>query len=497
MNRTHATALVAVVAAALAGLTACGTTPISKAGSTSLHTQAIVLQMPDGTDPDGTFLAQDITKRSHGALKVTIDASTYNSASPANETRLTADIRAGKVGWAYQPARDWATAGVPGFQALMAPFAITTVAAGQRVAASPVAATVLGQLSGYGAVGLGLIAGEPRQVLSRQPLFTRAQYAGQAIRIVDNPESAAMVTALGARPVQGLTAIKAASQLQEGALAGIESSPFYVGENSYQTEAPYLTSYAIFAKFQTLVASKQAWAGLNPAEQAAVRQAVADTRGHSAQLASRETLELTQLCPQGVVLDRPTEAQLGALVQATAKASPASAAAVAIARQIRTLPGTGPQLNATAQPASCRVAGDAVTAAAIHKVLTPAAAAHQGGGKIPPGTYVTTDTVADFQAGGVVGDDWNKDINWTIVMRPDGTVRETQVPDYPDQGPATGHYVVKGDEVTFYLSQTTNWSGVETVRWSYFDGQLTFAIVSVADSGSRVIYLAHPWRKIS
>jgi hypothetical protein len=33
------------------------------------------------------------------------------------------------------------------------------------------------------------------------------------------------------------------------------------------------------------------------------------------------------------------------------------------------------------------------------------------------------------------------------------------------------------------------------VRWSYFDGQLTFAIVDVADTGSRVIYTAHPWRK--
>ena len=145
-------------------------------------------------------------------------------------------------------------------------------------------------------------------------------------------------------------------------------------------------------------------------------------------------------------------------------------------------------------PPGCRVAGDTATATAIHRVLTPALA-HQGGGKIPPGTYVTTDTVADFEAGGQYGSDWNKDITWTIVMRADGTVRETQVPDYPDQGPATGHYVVKGDEVTFYVSQETGWSATETVRWSYFDGQLTFAIVNVSDTGSRVIYTAHPWHK--
>ncbi|HET6190860.1 MAG TPA: TRAP transporter substrate-binding protein DctP [Trebonia sp.] len=499
MNRNSVTIrlTVAVVAvAALAALTSCSNEPITKAGIAGQGEHTIVLQMPDGSDPDGLYLAQDIAKLSHGALKVTIDSKAYDSTLPANEARLTADIRARRVSFAYQPARDWAAVGVPGFQALVAPFAVTTVAASQQVAASPVAATVLGQLSGYGVVGLGLIAGEPRQILSRQPLFSQSQFAGQRIRIVDNPQTAALVTALGARPVQGLTSTKVGSLLQNGSVTAVETSPFYVAENAYQSLAPYLTSYAVFSKFETLVASKQAWKALSPAEQAAIRQAVADTRVHSDQLASRETLELTQLCQQGVVLDRPTAAQLGTLAKSAATANPASAAAAAVERQIKALPGTGAQLDATAGPGGCRVAGDVATAAAMHQVLTPATA-HQGGGKIPPGTYVTTDTVADFEADGPYGNDWNKDITWTIVMRADGTVRETQVPDYPDQGPATGHYVVKGDEVTFYLSQGPNWSATETVRWSYFDGQLTFAIVNVADSGSRVIYTAHPWRKVS
>ena len=195
------------------------------------------------------------------------------------------------------------------------------------------------------------------------------------------------------------------------------------------------------------------------------------------------------------MLDRPTAAQLGALARATATAAPAGAAAAAVVRQIRALPGTGVQPDATAWPADCRVATDEPSAAAIHQVLTPALA-HRGGGKIPPGTYVTTDTVADFQAGGAYGDDWEKDITYTNVLRADGTFFGTQSPDYPDQGPVSGHYVVKGDEVTFFVSQATGWSATETVRWSYFDGQLTFAIVDVADAGSRINYLAHPWRKI-
>jgi TRAP-type C4-dicarboxylate transport system substrate-binding protein len=498
MNRNSATIRLTVavaVVAALAGLTACSAQPISKAGSTGHGTQAIMLQMPDGSDPDGLYLAQDIAKLSHGALKVTIDSKTYNSEVPANETRLTADVRTGRVSFAYQPARDWAAVGVPGFQALMASFAVTTVAASQRVAASPVAKTVLGQLPGYGAVGIGLIAGEPRQILSVRPLLTQPQFAGQRIRIVDNPQTAALVTALGARPVQRMPSNKVNTPLRTGQVTALETSPFFIAENAYQDSAPYLTSYAVFPKFETLVASKKAWAALSPADQAAIRQAVADTRRNSGHLADREARELTQLCLQGVVLDRPTTAQLAALAQSTAAAAPASAGAAAVERLIRALPGTGAQPNATGAPPDCRVAGDAATAAAIHRVLTPAIA-HQGGGKIPAGTYVVTDTVADFEAGGQYGSDWEKDITFTWHLHAGGTFSQTQAPDYPAAGPVAGDYVVKGDEVTFTFKSCGSGCGApETVRWSYFDGQLTFAIVDVADTGSRVIYTAHPWRK--
>jgi hypothetical protein len=306
-----------------------------------------------------------------------------------------------------------------------------------------------------------------------------------------------MVSALGARPVQGLASNEVNAPLRSGSVTAVESSPFSIAENAYQNGAPYLTSYALFPKFGTLVASKKAWAALSPADQAAMKRAVTDTRRNSGQLASRETLELTQLCQQGVVLDQPTAAQLAALARSTATAGPASAAAAAVERQIRALPGTGAQPDAITRPDGCRVAGDAATATAIHRVLTPDAT-HHGGGKIPPGTYVVTETVADFQAGGQYGSDFDKDITFTTYLHADGTMRETQAPDYPDQGPVSGHYVVKGDEVTFFVSQpTSDWSATETVRWSYFDGQLTFAIVDVADTASRVIYTAHPWRKVS
>ena len=86
----------------------------------------ITLQLPDGTEPDGIYFAQDVARRSGGTLKVVINPTTYASTVPANEAKLVAALRAGRVGFSYQPARDWAAAGLAGFQALDTPFLVTT-----------------------------------------------------------------------------------------------------------------------------------------------------------------------------------------------------------------------------------------------------------------------------------------------------------------------------------------------------------------------------------
>src|SRR5580704_11470472 len=118
----------AAVAAALIGVAACSGLPtVDKAGAVRYAGTVIRLQMPDEGNPDGLYFAQDVARRSHGTLKVVVDSSTYLSTVPANEARLVAALRAGQVGFSYQPARDFAAVGVPGFQALDAPFLVTTV----------------------------------------------------------------------------------------------------------------------------------------------------------------------------------------------------------------------------------------------------------------------------------------------------------------------------------------------------------------------------------
>jgi TRAP-type C4-dicarboxylate transport system substrate-binding protein len=88
----------------------------------------------------------------------------YPSSRPTNEARLVTALRAGRVGFGFQPA-GVGSAGLPGWR-LGAPFLVTTVRASDLLAASPVAGALLREFSSIGLVGLGLVPSEPRQILS-------------------------------------------------------------------------------------------------------------------------------------------------------------------------------------------------------------------------------------------------------------------------------------------------------------------------------------------
>jgi TRAP-type C4-dicarboxylate transport system substrate-binding protein len=498
MNRylQRSAPLTALVAAAVV-VAACGhVTKIDKAGAVQAAPTVLRLESP-GEDPDAVFFAQDATALSHGTLKVVLDSTTYPSVLPANEARLVAAMRDGRAAFSYEPAHDWAAVGVAGFVALDAPFLITTAEASERLAHSPVAGRLLASLKPLGMVGIGLIPNEPRHILSSRPLFTAAAFHGLRVRIVDNPQTAAFVTALGGVPVQGDTSTEAGTLLIAGSIDGLETSSAFILVNSYNAEAPYLTSYALLSRFDVITATKAGWAALTATQQAAMRQAATDTLAHSAQVARTESTEIGQICHSGIVLDQPTQAQLNSLVAASRPAMPAGGQAAALVRAIATsVPGSGATLGDIPTPVACHVAHTAAQAISLHRGPTPAAPPKTvKAATIPTGVYVTTDSVADFLAAGVDNPDFDKPVTYTTYLKPDGQVISDSKPDYHDQAEARGTYVVRDDVVTFYWDKATGLTP-ESLRWSYFDGQLTFKIIHVQDQADHALYAAHPWRKI-
>ena len=82
-----------------------------------------------------------------------------------------------------------------------------------------------------------------------------------------------------------------------------------------------------------------------------------------------------------------------------------------------------------------------------------------------------------------------------------GRCYQTQKPNPPDRGPFSGTYEIHGDEVVFtMLKAGVNGENAittpETLKWSYYRGELRFRVVTVGDSSSVVLYTAHPWRKV-
>jgi hypothetical protein len=107
--------------------------------------------------------------------------------------------------------------------------------------------------------------------------------------------------------------------------------------------------------------------------------------------------------------------------------------------------------------------------------------------RFPTGTFLTKITVKDLVAAGLS----TSDAHWeTLTFRSDGTFRDVWFhPTQPNQEPLNGHYIVKGNALRLIPTP-------DSVRWSYANGRLTFAIIKVPDPLARLVYTAHPWQKI-
>lgn len=89
-------------------------------------------------------------------------------------------------------------------------------------------------------------------------------------------------------------------------------------------------------------------------------------------------------------------------------------------------------------------------------------------------------------------------MTWTTRMR-DGRWSQNRTPlsiDPKYKDGWWGTYTASGDRLTFRYLNPEDAGTTETVRWSYYDGRLTFKLVDVADRSARAIYAAHPWRKV-
>ncbi len=490
------TVLIAAGAAVAITLAGCGA--VTKKGTPAQTVKVLRIGAADPVDPELAYFVKAVDRISRYRVRVEVDKTTYYTDIPGAEAKLAGDVRAGKVSLAYVPSRDWAAVGDPDVEAMQAPFAVTTAEATDQLANGPIGQQLLAGLTRYGTVGLAVVPNEVRQLLSRKPILSVDDLEGLKIRINASDQTARLVSALGSTPVPGLTAEQTGSDLVQNTLDGVETSPSYASHDHYGGSAPYLTSFGLFPKVQLLMANSAAWTKLSKADRQALTAAAADTRTHAlSDVQAQEQAELTNLCRTGTVIVRPSATALKAIATRAASDTPQDAAAQQAARQLSTrINGAGVQPMAVPAPAGCEVATTAAQAQAIHKEPSGKSSS-QAGSAFPAGIFVVTLTPQEFAAQGLTGPDWNQTVTYTWTFTADGKLKETQKPDYPDQGVAIGTWKAEGDELTLiYTIGGTPPPFNEVTRWSYYKGELRFKIVSVADQGSMALY-AYPWRKVS
>lgn len=441
---------------------------------------SLTLQAPDGASDLSDVFVREVERRSDGTLKIVVEGEAYSSADPANEARLAAALRTGKAELTLLPSRAWESQGVKTFRALQAPFLVTDDTLLRRIVSGPVSREILRGTDRIGVVGLTLLPDSLRRTLGRRAFTNLDALRGARIRIVDSATTAAGLRALGAIPVTGYVADQVGPGLTRGRLDGTESSAGSILDNNYQAVAKYLpANVVLFPKTNTIAISRRAFERLSSEQQDALREAAAATLAASLENRSPDAADLERLCQAGVRLARATPAELAALHDAVEP----------VYEALRRDPATAKILSQIEQ----------LKAAAPHSATTKceasqAAPAAGSGPTIPEGTYVTILTPADFQ--GFAGKIPEQPETWTTTLR-DGRFRQILTPTTRDQPPGYGTYTIRGDRVTFFFQSPNQLPGVrETVRWSYYRGELSFTIVSVADSAGKILYTAHPWRKI-
>jgi TRAP-type C4-dicarboxylate transport system substrate-binding protein len=476
-----------LMAVAAAGCGSSDGTARNKAGAESAAKQQILrLESTDAGSPEALHFAKRIQARSGGALRVEIVQS-YPGSVPANEAGLARALRAGGADFGILPARAWPAAGVPALAALQAPFVLGDYDVAGRAIAGPAGAALKQALERAGVVPLALVPAQLRRVLAIKPLATAHDFLGRRIRISDNATSAAALRALGAEPVEGIASDGVLDRLARHRLDGVEMSPVNAVNGKYSRDARNITAYALFDRVDTLVASPEAWERLSATQQGVVRAAAEDTVQFSRTLPARDSASLEQLCETGVRVTTPTAAQLEAIAEAAEPARAAlrsDRATASVMRLLEATDGAGPKLLPT--PGACSAAGGGSVGQTNDSAT------------IPDGVYVTRTTRKDYQSRGEYG--WSAPVyEWTTRLN-DGKWVMTVIPEFEDQvgdADGAGTYEVHGDEVTFhYTHPAVDASPPETWRWSFYQGQLTFEAVDVADLGSRIIHIAHPWRKV-
>ena len=311
-----------LLAAAVAVVTAAGcsfshaSSGADKAGGSNTPTVLNLADSDSVEQPDTPavrFFAARVAKLSHGALQVKITFQAAGDRIAAVEPRTVRMIQAGRFDLGWVGSRTWDNLGVTSFEALQAPFLITSYPLLDRVVTSGIADKMLDGLRSQGVIGLELIPDQLRHPVGlTHPLVSLSDFSGARVRIQPSRVTSSLMRALGAIPVEVANA-NVAGAIDHRRIDGEE-----LALGNAPTPSTVTANVAFFGKALTLFAGRQAYQRLTSHQRDVLVEAAKQTRQHVIATSATENSLAAAFCRQSAArIVLASNHQLAALVRAS------------------------------------------------------------------------------------------------------------------------------------------------------------------------------------
>jgi TRAP-type C4-dicarboxylate transport system substrate-binding protein len=485
VGRVGIVALIVGVASVSVGCSARHRSNVAdKAGGSGGGPVVLRLGVSDGPDLAESrltrYFAAQVALLSHGKLRVRISFLAAGSSTPDVEARTIELVRAGKFDLGWVAARAWDELGVESFQALQAPFLITSYPLLDKVLKSPLATEMLAGLKDENVIGLALVPGLLRHPIGiKRPLVSRSDFVGARVRDLPSKATDALLKALGAVPVH-VSNDDVGNEIAQARIDGEELSIINAPIGAIAT-----ANVAFFPKVLTLFAGKRAFAELRDDQRSILRRAAERTLRHNASFPVRTALAFEgvlarQYCryPGRVVLATAQErAELERAAQPVytrLERDPRTKAAIA---RIRAMKASLPPPPPVVVPPSCLGPGGPVALGALRSP------------SILNGTYHRVLTAAAARAFGPPANAAGNALPWVITT----ILRDGKWMANSDQPPDMGTYSVRGEEIVFRLGSLL------PERFTFSrdpDGTLHLRPILPMDRGDQWVMSGAPWVRV-
>jgi TRAP-type C4-dicarboxylate transport system substrate-binding protein len=301
---------VCVLTASLA-LAACG--GHDKAGGAAASgTPTIEIVTQNGSPHYLSAYVRAVGRDAEVPTRVKVHTS-YRSDEAEGDAAIFRDVRDGRVDFGLVSARGLDTVGVDAFTSMLAPLAIDSLEAQQRVLEGELPSRALAALAGAGVVGVAALPGDLRHPLGiTRRLVRPSDFAGATIGIRSSALARRTFEQLGA------TVVLNRGDTYPG-VDGIESDlTLIVGDEADRGAESLAVDLALWPRIFVVLANPKAWEALDPARRKALSDGSRAALPAAIEvLRARDAESYDVLCRSGHVrLTRTTPADADALRRA-------------------------------------------------------------------------------------------------------------------------------------------------------------------------------------